>query len=95
MDWGDKDLGIAIDQIRKFRVPELVVFGHTLHQLRIGGNRRSQQDQTLLSSQGVRKGAMIQNRSNATSNNDTDWKKRARQKVTIQELVQNQIIVWF
>ena len=39
MDWGDKDLGIAIDQIRKFRVPELVVFGHTHHQLRIGGNR--------------------------------------------------------
>ena len=39
MDWGDKDLGLALDQIRKFRIPELVVFGHTHHQLRIGGNR--------------------------------------------------------
>ena len=39
MDWGDKDLGISIDQIRKFRIPDLVVFGHTHHQLRIGGNR--------------------------------------------------------
>ena len=41
VDWGDKDLGIAIDQIRKFRIPELVVFGHTHHQLRKGNGTRT------------------------------------------------------
>ena len=34
LDWGDKDLELAIDQIRKFRSPDLVVFGHTHHQLK-------------------------------------------------------------
>ena len=33
IDWGDKDLSIAIDRIRCTRVPDLVVFGHTHHQL--------------------------------------------------------------
>ena len=42
VDWGDKDLALAIDQIRKERVPELVVFGHTHHQLRKNqGTRRT------------------------------------------------------
>ena len=40
IDWGDKDLSIAIDRIREIRVPDLVVFGHTHHQLsRNQGNR--------------------------------------------------------
>ncbi len=34
IDWGDKDLMIAIDKIRKIKRPDLVVFGHTHHQLR-------------------------------------------------------------
>ncbi len=34
MDWGDKDLELAIDQIRKKRVPELVVFGHMHHSIK-------------------------------------------------------------
>ncbi len=34
IDWGDKDLEIAIDVIRKRRVPELVVFGHMHHFLK-------------------------------------------------------------
>ncbi len=38
MDWGDKDLELAIDQIRKKRIPDLVVFGHMHHSLK-GGNR--------------------------------------------------------
>ncbi len=42
IDWGDKDLALAIDQIRKYRIPDLVVFGHMHHQLkRGGGNRRT------------------------------------------------------
>ena len=36
VDWGDKDLEIAIDKIRKWRVPDLVVFGHMHHHLRRG-----------------------------------------------------------
>ena len=40
IDWGDKDLALAIDQIRKVKVPDLVVFGHTHHQLRRGKGRR-------------------------------------------------------
>ncbi len=39
VDWGDKDLELAIDQIRKERVPDLVVFGHMHHSLK--GTQRS------------------------------------------------------
>ncbi len=42
LDWGDQDLSIALDQIRKSRIPELVVFGHTHHHLKKGkGIRRT------------------------------------------------------
>ena len=42
IDWGDRDLAIAIDEVRKIKVPDLVVFGHTHHSLRRGqGKRRS------------------------------------------------------
>ncbi len=42
IDWGDKDLEIAIDEIRKFRKLELVVFGHMHHKLKQGkGNRKT------------------------------------------------------
>ena len=42
VDWGDKDLELALDEIRKTRVPDLVVFGHMHHQLRRGkGNRHT------------------------------------------------------
>ncbi len=34
VDWGDYDLALAIDQIRSFRRPDLVVFGHMHHQLK-------------------------------------------------------------
>ena len=34
VDWGDKDLALAIDKIRKFRIPNLVVFGHMHHSLK-------------------------------------------------------------
>ncbi len=34
IDWGDKDLDIAIDQIRKKRKIDLVVFGHMHHKLK-------------------------------------------------------------
>ncbi len=34
IDWGDKDLAIAIDKIRMHKVPNLVVFGHTHHELK-------------------------------------------------------------
>ncbi len=40
IDWGDKDLALAIDKIREFRNPELVVFGHMHHQLYRGGGIR-------------------------------------------------------
>jgi len=40
IDWGDKDLSIAIDHIRKIKVPDLVVFGHTHHQLKRGQGKR-------------------------------------------------------
>ncbi len=40
MDWGDKDLELAVDQIRKRRIPDLVVFGHMHHSLRGGGRTR-------------------------------------------------------
>ncbi len=41
IDWGDKDLEIAIDKIRKIRFPELVVFGHMHHKLKRGNGSRS------------------------------------------------------
>ena len=41
-DWGDQDLALAIDRIRRQRPLPLVVFGHMHHQLRRGqGERRS------------------------------------------------------
>ncbi len=40
MDWGDLDLALAIDRIRRDRVPELVVFGHMHHQLKRGNGNR-------------------------------------------------------
>ncbi len=40
IDWGDKDLAIAIDQIRKIKTPDLVVFGHTHHFLKRGQGKR-------------------------------------------------------
>ncbi len=40
IDWGDKDLSIAIDVIRKIKSPDLVVFGHTHHILKRGCGRR-------------------------------------------------------
>ncbi len=42
LDWGDKDLEIAIDQIRKKSPPDLVVFGHMHHALKRGkGDRKT------------------------------------------------------
>ena len=42
IDWGDKDLELSIDQIRKTRSVDLVVFGHMHHGLkRSGGNRKT------------------------------------------------------
>jgi uncharacterized protein (TIGR04168 family) len=40
-DWGDQDLALAIDRIRRHRPLPLVVFGHMHHQLRRGGGQRS------------------------------------------------------
>jgi uncharacterized protein (TIGR04168 family) len=41
-DWGDQDLALAIEQIRRHRPVPLVVFGHMHHALRRGvGERRS------------------------------------------------------
>ncbi len=41
-DWGDQDLALAIEQIRRQRPLPLVVFGHMHHRLRQGrGQRRS------------------------------------------------------
>ena len=41
-DWGDQDLTLAIDRIRRQRALPLVVFGHMHHRLRRGaGERRS------------------------------------------------------
>jgi uncharacterized protein (TIGR04168 family) len=41
-DWGDQDLALAIERIRRHRPVPLVVFGHMHHQLRRGsGERRS------------------------------------------------------
>ncbi|WP_049750895.1 TIGR04168 family protein [Prochlorococcus marinus] len=42
IDWGDQDLSMAIDLIRKKRKIDLVVFGHMHHQLKRGrGNRKT------------------------------------------------------
>ncbi len=41
IDWGDKDLALALDQIRKERLPDLVVFGHMHHALKKGKGYRS------------------------------------------------------
>ena len=38
-DWGDQDLTLAIDRIRRDRPLPLVVFGHMHHRLRRGGER--------------------------------------------------------
>ena len=40
IDWGDKDLSIAIDKIRRTKIPDLVVFGHTHHDLKRGQGKR-------------------------------------------------------
>lgn len=40
-DWGDQDLALAIERIRRERPVPLVVFGHMHHQLRRGGMRSS------------------------------------------------------
>ncbi|WP_072013151.1 TIGR04168 family protein [Prochlorococcus marinus] len=40
VDWGDKDLELSIDQIRKSRDVDLVVFGHMHHQLKRGKGQR-------------------------------------------------------
>ena len=41
-DWGDQDLALAIDRIRRQRPVPLVVFGHMHHHLKRGaGERRS------------------------------------------------------
>ena len=39
-DWGDQDLALAIEQIRRQRPLPLVVFGHMHHQLRQGRGER-------------------------------------------------------
>ena len=40
IDWGDRDLALAIDKLRTKRLPELVVFGHTHHYLRNSEKKR-------------------------------------------------------
>ncbi|MFM2158167.1 MAG: hypothetical protein RLZZ124_641, partial [Cyanobacteriota bacterium] len=39
-DWGDQDLALAIDQIRRHRPLPLVVFGHMHHRLKRGSGER-------------------------------------------------------
>ncbi len=41
IDWGDKDLELAIDEIKQIRKPDLVVFGHMHHNLKRGNGIRS------------------------------------------------------
>ena len=36
VDWGDHDLALALEQVRRERNPELVVFGHMHHELKRG-----------------------------------------------------------
>ncbi len=40
IDWGDTDLSIALHQIRRRKAPDLVVFGHTHHDLKRGNRKR-------------------------------------------------------
>jgi len=40
-DWGDQDLALAIDRIRRQRTVPLVVFGHMHHRLKRGAGERS------------------------------------------------------
>ena len=40
-DWGDQDLALAIDRIRRHRPVPLVVFGHMHHRLKRGAGDRS------------------------------------------------------
>ena len=40
LDWGDQDLAMALDRIRKDRLPDLVVFGHMHHELKRGTGLR-------------------------------------------------------
>ena len=40
IDWGDRDLTIAVETLRRNRSPELVVFGHMHHSLRGGRGER-------------------------------------------------------
>ena len=39
-DWGDQDLAVAIDRIRRLRPVPLVVFGHMHHRLKRGAGER-------------------------------------------------------
>ena len=41
LDWGDKDLELAIEKIRERRIPDLVVFGHMHHSLKGGSRTRT------------------------------------------------------
>ena len=41
LDWGDKDLELAITKIREKRIPDLIVFGHMHHSLKSGSRSRS------------------------------------------------------
>lgn len=40
LDWGDKDLELAIIELRKKRLPDLVVFGHMHHKLKSNNKYR-------------------------------------------------------
>ena len=40
LDWGDRDLAIALDRMMRRRRPDLVVFGHMHHQLKRGSGVR-------------------------------------------------------
>ncbi len=41
IDWGDKDLELAIDQLKMKHAPDLVVFGHMHHNLKAGRGLRT------------------------------------------------------
>ena len=41
LDWGDKDLELAIHKIREKRIPDLIVFGHMHHLLKGGSRNRT------------------------------------------------------
>ncbi len=40
VDWGDQDLTLALEKIRQFNRPPLVVFGHMHHQLKRNSGKR-------------------------------------------------------